>query len=250
VGDLNGDGQLDLATANLDAATVSIRLGRGNGTFEAVPGVGVGSGPNSVTVGDLNGDGQPDLATANRGANTVSIRLGRGDGTFLVAQEFGVGRTPFSVTGGDFNGDGRLDLATANAGASTVSILLNNTPEIVVNDLVTFEPFPDTFTFTPDPAGCPRGFVGTFRFEARLTNVSEHTLSTLIVVVTRITNFNLLHNADDGPGGTGARLTVPHAEDFTDGVLSPGEFIDVLFRLCLTARRPFRFEVAVLGAAE
>ena len=80
-----------------------------------------------------------------------------------LAQDFGVGECPVSVTVGDFNGDGRPDLATANVSANTVSILINNTPGVVVNDLVTFEPIRSTFTFTPDPTGCPAGFVGTFQ---------------------------------------------------------------------------------------
>ena len=134
--------------------------------------------------------------------------------------------------------------------ANTVSILINNTPGVVVNDLVTFDPIRSTFTFTPDPTGCPEGFVGIFSFEARLTNISERSLSDLLVAVTSLTNGNLLHNADSGPGGTGARLTVPREDGFTDGVLSPEEFVDVLFRICLTQRSPFRFEVAVLGAVE
>lgn len=41
---------LDLALANQLSNTVSIRLGNGNGTFEAAPDVGVGSGLISVAV--------------------------------------------------------------------------------------------------------------------------------------------------------------------------------------------------------
>jgi hypothetical protein len=35
VGDFNGDGNLDLATATLDANSVSVLLGQGDGTFTA-----------------------------------------------------------------------------------------------------------------------------------------------------------------------------------------------------------------------
>ena len=117
----------------------------------------------------------------------------------------------------------------------------------VVNALVTFEPVPSTISFTPDPTGCPAGFVGTFRFVAQLTNVSERSLSELVVTVSTLTNGALLQNAEGGPGGVGARLPVPKAAGFSDGVLSPEEFVEVPFVLCLVERAPFRFEVNVVG---
>jgi hypothetical protein len=236
VGDFNGDGHLDLATGNalsVFASTVSILLGQGDGTFLPPQNFEVGGVPGAVTGGDFNGDGHLDLATANGGANTVSILLGQGDGTFLADQDFGVGAIPVAVTGGDFNGDGRLDLATSNF-FGTVSILINTTPGGVVNDLVTFAPLRDTFFFTEDTTECPADFVGTFRFAARLTNVSERTLAELVVTVATLTNGNLLQNADGAPGGVGARLTVPRQEGFGDGVLGPTEVVDVLFVVCVT----------------
>jgi uncharacterized delta-60 repeat protein len=120
----------------------------------------------------------------------------------------------------------------------------------VFNDLVTFEPLPATFHFTPDPTGCPEGFVGTFRFEAQLTNISDQALSALVIEVTALTNDNLLQNADGGSGGVGARLTVPRQEGFTDGRLTPDEFVAVPLIICVTAQESFRLVVDVLGNAE
>ena len=136
VGDFNGDGRQDLATANFSAATVSVLLGNGagsigDGTFTAAASPATGSGPQSVAVGDFNGDGRQDLATANANASSVSVLLGNGtgstgDGTFTAAASPATGSTPRSVAVGDFNGDGRQDLATANANASSLSVLLGN----------------------------------------------------------------------------------------------------------------------------
>jgi hypothetical protein len=53
------------------------------------------------------------------------------------------------------------------------------------------------------------GFEGIFRFEARLMNRSERTLSGLMVAVTTVTYGHPLHNADGSPWGVGARVTVP-----------------------------------------
>jgi FG-GAP-like repeat len=127
VGDFNGDGHQDLATANRDANSVSILLGQGDGTFQAAPDVGVGRPHFGVTVGDFNGDGHQDLATTNIGPNlpnSVSILLGQGDGTFQAAPDIEVGADPRSVIVGDFNGNGHEDLAVANLFSNSVSILL------------------------------------------------------------------------------------------------------------------------------
>jgi hypothetical protein len=121
---------------------------------------------------------------------------------------------------------------------------------LLVNDLVSFDPLGSTFRFTPDPTGCPEGFVGNFRFEVRLTNTSARLLSDLFVEVTTLTNGNLLQTADGGPGGVGARLTIPLDDGFTDGVLSPQEFVDVPFIICLQERRRFQFLVDVFGVVD
>jgi Domain of unknown function (DUF4347)/FG-GAP-like repeat/FG-GAP repeat len=126
VGDFNGDGKLDLATANYTSNNVSVLLGNGGGGFAAATNFNVGTNPNAVTVGDFNGDGKLDLATANYTSNNVSVLLGNGSDGFTAATNFNVGTNPNAVTVGDFNGDGKLDLATANLISNNVSVLLGN----------------------------------------------------------------------------------------------------------------------------
>ncbi|MFF3460660.1 FG-GAP repeat domain-containing protein [Streptomyces sp. NPDC002730] len=125
-GDLNGDGDRDLVTANQAADTVSVLLGNGDGTFAAKVDYTTGNGPFSVAVGDVNGDGDRDLVTANLYADTVSVLLGNGDGTFAAKVDYTTGDQPYSVAAGDFDGDGDLDLVTANQLGNTVSVLLGN----------------------------------------------------------------------------------------------------------------------------
>jgi Ca2+-binding RTX toxin-like protein len=72
LGDLDGDGKLDLAVANYGSGTVSIRLGNGDGTFTAQPDVGAGPGAISLALGDLNGDSKLDIAVANSNSDTVT----------------------------------------------------------------------------------------------------------------------------------------------------------------------------------
>src|SRR5258708_3774507 len=145
VGDFNGDGKPDIATASQSSSTVSVLLGKGDGNFNAhtdYPGHGfpvrgpltdslaeMAESPHFITVGDFNGDGKLDILTANwagfADGSTVSVLLGKGDGTFGPYTDFSVGDRPASVVVADFNGDGKLDLATANIGR-TVSVLLGD----------------------------------------------------------------------------------------------------------------------------
>jgi hypothetical protein len=100
------------------------------------------------------------------------------------------------------------------------------------------------------PTHCPAGFVGKYGFDARLTNTSNSLLSGLSVKVTTLTGDNLLQNADGGPGGVGAILTVPETLGYADGLLSKGEYVDVPFVICLKKRTKFSFFVDVWGIAQ
>lgn len=126
VADFNGDGKLDLTTANSGSNSVSLLLGNGDGTFQSASSFPLGISPISLVSGDFNGDGKPDLATANATASNVSILLGNGSGGFGTPTNFPTGSLPYSIAAGDFNGDSKLDLATANSGDNSVSLLIGD----------------------------------------------------------------------------------------------------------------------------
>src|SRR6478672_3256121 len=120
--DLNGDGKLDLVTANVNDNTVSVLLnnaapGAVTPSFAPKQDFATGAGPISIAVGDLNGDGKPDLATANFNANTVSVLInitgpGAATPSFAAKQDFATAGEPIFGTVADLNGDGKLDVAT------------------------------------------------------------------------------------------------------------------------------------------
>lgn len=127
IADINGDGHQDILTADRGSDSVSLLLGRGDGSFSKASSFQVGSLPQAVVIGDLNQDGNLDVATANLGfgANSVSVLMGNGNGTFRSAQTVKVaGTQPIALATADLNRDNKLDLITADTGSNTVSVLL------------------------------------------------------------------------------------------------------------------------------
>jgi uncharacterized membrane protein len=133
IADVNGDGILDLVVANEEqsktdpAGSISVMLGRGNGTFHrAVNYSSGGESAYSIVVADVNGDGKLDLVVANGclgsdcSTGSVGVLLGKGDGTFEKAVTYSSGAASVfgsHVAVGDLNGDGKLDLAVATTGS-------------------------------------------------------------------------------------------------------------------------------------
>jgi len=136
-GDFNHDGKTDFMTANADPNTISVVLGKGDGTFfDIAPGVPLSiDRASQITVGDLNGDGILDLAVADEGENevgqTVEVLLGKGNGTFAKGKAFPADFQPQQPVITDFNHDGHPDLLVANFGqfpsnSGSLSLLLSN----------------------------------------------------------------------------------------------------------------------------
>jgi hypothetical protein len=123
VADFNGDGIPDLATVSgsLLSSSVSILLGKGDGSFAPPVNYQTGSGPAVVIAEDFNHDGKIDLAVlASAG---VSILLGNGDGTFQSYTSYPSTGYGSALMAADFYGRGTFDLAVLGSGGSLVYLL-------------------------------------------------------------------------------------------------------------------------------
>jgi hypothetical protein len=134
IGDINGDGNIDLAVVNSPTITsenkgkdgLTILLGNGTGKFTAAAGspFQTGKSPSRVAIGDLNGDGINDVAVTNYNEKSISIysmnRYGQGE-----QQVIPVGNHPDGIAIGDLNQDGKKDLVVSNFDDGTLMLFFN-----------------------------------------------------------------------------------------------------------------------------
>ncbi|SFQ82333.1 FG-GAP repeat domain-containing protein [Hymenobacter arizonensis] len=226
VADVNGDGQLDVLTANNGSSAVGVLLNTGSGTFQAVVpySTGTGSQPYAVAVADVNADGRPDVLTANYGTNSVGVLLGTGTGTFAVAVAYatGSGSQPVGLVVADVNADGRPDVLTANASTNSVGVLLGSgtgtfaavvpystgpaSPTAVAVGDVNADGRPDLVVAVSGAVGVLLG-TGTGTFQAMVTTTVSNSPGKLVLAdVNADGRLDVVTVSDNGSGSAGVLL--------------------------------------------
>jgi gliding motility-associated-like protein len=133
VGDMDGDGRLDIIAPCYSGGVVSVLR---NTTAYASSTINfatktdfniAGQGFNSA-VGDLDGDGKLDMVICNYNTGNISVFRNTssvGNISFSSRADYTTGSTPVSVDIADYDGDGKPEVIVANAGAGTLSIFRN-----------------------------------------------------------------------------------------------------------------------------
>jgi hypothetical protein len=92
-------------------------------------------------------------------------------------------------------------------------------------------------SYNPSDGRAP---AGVFTIEAAFTNISSDPLSNVFFEVVTLTGNNVVLNADSGPGGVDAKVSVP-------GTVVPGESFEVIFEIGLQQPMRFNFFVDAYG---
>ena len=112
--DMNEDGILDLVVGGHTSQTMSVLLGRGDGTFAQGPTRPAGGRVWMVVAGDLNGDRHDDVTTINSFDSSGSVLFGDGAGGLAPAVLYPADHFGLATDLGDLDGDGDLDWMTSS----------------------------------------------------------------------------------------------------------------------------------------
>ncbi|TAF98378.1 MAG: hypothetical protein EAZ47_00450, partial [Bacteroidetes bacterium] len=135
--DIDGDGKLDIITANGWSNSISVHRNISSSgsiaasSFSTHVEIAAGTSPKALALGDIDGDGKVDVGVVNNTSNTVTIFRNQATSGTISTSSFAVrfhvacGSEPFAIAIGDLDNDGRQDIAVANSDEHNISIYKN-----------------------------------------------------------------------------------------------------------------------------
>jgi len=135
IADFDGDGKLDIATANATDDNISVLLNTstvGSISFAAELSLTGSHNPHRIVVADIDGDGKPDIVVTNNGSAGISFSVFRNTSTsgslsFAAKVDFTITQYPDPIAIGDIDGDGKPDVIVTVASSNDIVSVFRNT---------------------------------------------------------------------------------------------------------------------------
>ncbi|MDA0999385.1 MAG: FG-GAP-like repeat-containing protein [bacterium] len=118
VGDLDGDGAMEIVAGNFLNGTIHVWYGQKTGEWPRPTVLNAGGNPRAIRIVDVDGDSRPDIVAAVSGKNSGIFIWTNVDGKrFQRRKGPGQGEDFYDLHVGDLNYDGRADLIAVKADA-------------------------------------------------------------------------------------------------------------------------------------
>jgi len=122
-GDLDGDGNVELATTDRNPGDVSVLFNKGDGTFDPRIALGIEGSPRSVIAADLDSDNDLDLVLV---ISALAVLSNGGNDLFRVDSVYVGDWTGQEVISADLNDDGYVDIAHVSQNHRVAAFLNQN----------------------------------------------------------------------------------------------------------------------------
>jgi hypothetical protein len=124
-GDVNGDRNIDVTTANGPSSNAAVLLGLGTGALQAAVNTAGAGWMVATDLGDLDGDGDLDWVLSSFGGGRWTLHRNNGAGVFTLHHTFFATSNPACAAVLDIDRDRDLDLALMDEIGDTCTIMEN-----------------------------------------------------------------------------------------------------------------------------